>query len=348
MKPASSIGALARPERKNQSLSHASTLYPHFMHSVVAPPAFPGGGSALSERHGTSSVAGLAWRALRHSVAGPRNRGPSHRPRADRPRRPGRGARGARGARPHAPLAAAALALSLAGGRRAAAGAARLARVRCDLRRRGRRRQLRARRLRRQSRGTLAVCGRAPRPRLGARAARLRLAAPPRRGADPAKPGPWPSSWSASGSGVPPAARGACLGTRGRRPPRRLLAVARGPPARWRRAQALRRGHGQPHRPDHLPRRLLAQRARRLPPAPRPDRPRPRRPVHRRPRAPARAIAEAAGSRAGAPDPARRRPPQPQPLRARRAAARPAAAAPMLCRAQQSRPSRRCSRPSAG
>ncbi len=129
------------------------------------------------------------------------------------------------------------------------------------------------------------------------------------------------------------AAAGPCLGARGRRPPRRLLAGARACAARWRRAQALRRRHGQPHRSGHLPRRLLAQRARRLPPAPRLDRSRPRRPLHRRPRPPAGAIAEAAGRRAGAADRARRRASEPQPLHPRRAAARPPAAAPMLCRA---------------
>ena len=150
---------------------------------------------------------------------------------------------------------------------------------------------------------------------------------------DRARPGPWPSSWSASGSATR-RRRGAHVWAPevvGRRVVSWLshAALLLDGAERKRYAAVM----AQPHRPDHLPRGLLAQRARRLSPAPRPDRPRPRRPVHRRPRPPARAIAEAAGSRAGAPNPARRRPPQPQPVRPRRAAARLAAAAPMLCRA---------------
>ena len=132
-----------------------------------------------------------------------------------------------------------------------------------------------------------------------------------------------------------PRRAGARLGAGGRGPPRPLLAVACGPAARWRGAQALRRRHAQPDRSDHVSLHLLARCARRLSAARRPDRPRPRPSVHRRPRWPPGAIAEAPGGGAGAPDPARRRPHQPQSVGSRGAAARPAAAAPMLRRARQ-------------
>ena len=122
----------------------------------------------------------------RHAARGTAARGAggsrTQRARADRPGRARRAAGAARRARPHAPLAPHALALPLAGRRRAAAGAARPARPRRQLRRRGRRRQLRARRRCRRSARPLAVRDSAPEPRLGARAARLRLAAAPRRG----------------------------------------------------------------------------------------------------------------------------------------------------------------------
>ena len=145
-----------------------------------------------------------------------------------------------------------------------------------------------------------------------------------------------------------PRRAGARLGARGRGPSRPLLAVARGLAARWRGAQALRRRDAQPDRSDHVSLHLLARCARRLPASRRPDLPRSRPPVHRRPRWPTGAIAEAPGGGAGAPGPARRRPHQPQSMGSRGAAARPAAAAPMLRRARPRRRTLRCSRPSGG
>ena len=315
----------------------------------VAPPPWPRGGSALSERHGKSSPAGLGWRRARQrAAAATGSQRPPHRPRADRPCRPRRGAGAARGACPHAPLAAAALALSLAGGRRAAAGAARPARAAmpsfADEVAAG---QLRARRLRSPNCAAARRSRFARRARLGARAARLRLAAPSRGRADRPKPEAMARAARARMD------RGAAAAAR-RMPGRpRSSAAASSPGCRTRalllegaerkRYAAVMRSLTDQvtylsaswrNAPDGYPRLLALIGAR------------PGRSVHRRPRAAARAIAEAAGRRAGAPDPPRRRPHQPQPGDAGRAAARPAAAAPVLRRARRSRPTRRCWRPS--
>ena len=180
----------------------------------------------------------------------------------------------------------------------------------------------------------LAVRHRAAQRGLGARAARLRLAAPSRRRRGRSRSRPWRASWCANGS---PAAGGAS-------------APAWAPDVVGRRviswlSHAALLLDGADKRPYAAIMRsldeqvtlsvgLLAQRAGRLSAPAGADRAGEGRPVHRRPRSPARAFRAAAGRRAGAADPARRRPHQPQPGDPGRADARPAAAAPVLRRAR--------------
>ena len=179
---------------------------------------------------------------------------------------------------------------------------------------------------------------------MGARAARLRLAAPPRGGAIAARPARWPAAGRRMDRGNRRRRRPR-LGARCRRPPRRLLAVARrrccsmAPTTGATRAvmrslaeQVTYLSASWRNAPDGYPRLLalialvcadlcIADHERQL----------------------AQSV-EAAGRRAGAPDPARRRPHRPQPRASRRAAARPAAAAPMLRARAASEPDRRIAR----
>ena len=200
------------------------------------------------------------------------------------------------------------------GGRRAAAGAARPAGRRRQLRRRGGLGQLRARRLRRHARGRSPFAVAAAEPAMGARAARLRLAAPPRsRAQTRGRPRARPAAGRRMDPAQPPA----------RRPtPGRPDVVARRLISWLSHAGLLLDGVDdrryaavmtQPRRPGDLSLRLLAQRPRRLPAPAVPDRARLRRRVHRRPRAPAGAVREAARRGAGTAGSARRRASEPQP-----------------------------------
>ena len=220
----------------------------------------------LSERHGQPHSTGVRASHAACGTAARRAGEPrAQRARADRPGRARRRKGAARRARPHAPLAPDAVALPLAGAptsccwrRPTCAPTMPASPTRSPPAASG----SPARSSSLRGRSPFAI--RAAEPGLGARAARLRLASPPRRrdvrqrGRDDR-----PQARRRLDQAQPRAA-GAGVGAGDRRPPRHLLAVACGPAARWRRPQALRRRHAQPDRADHVSLHLLARRARRL------------------------------------------------------------------------------------